>query len=329
MTRYGTVQQVFCAVLLIACAATAQTPTAQMTMPPGRRLDIVSETDDSITVVDSRGKNVTLAKNPKRVLPIYTSYLNVWYECGGTAVGRPTASLGQLPQSAEFLPAVGRVTNPNMEKIFALKPDLVLMRYGFADHSRLAPMLESTGIPYLSLTYETFEDYRRVVDVFSRLTGRPDIRTDSLRIIQEQVDSVIAAVPKGGNPRVLILFGSAMGVVVKLPGSLVGSMIEDLGAENIASDAALTSDEMQVFSMERVVERDPEVILVQTMGSPKMVSSKIRKSLASNPAWKTLSAVKNNRVHYLPVNGFLYKPNKRFPECYRHLAGLLYPEGSE
>ena len=300
-----------------------------MTMPSGRNPDIISEIGDSITVVDSRGKNVTLAKNPGRVLPIYTSYISVWYECGGIAVGRPTASLTQLPEAAVPLPEIGRVTHPNLEKVFSLKPDLILMRHRFAEHSRLVPMLENAGIPHLSLTYETFGDYRRVVDVFSRLIGRSDIRTDSLRIIQERVDSVLTAVPKGERPRVLILFGSAMGVVVKLPGSLVGSMVEDLGANNIASDAALTSEEMQVFSMERVVERDPEVILVQTMGSSEMVKGKIAKSIASNPAWKTLTAVKKNRVHYLPVNGFLYKPNKRFPECYRYLAELLYPEDFE
>jgi iron complex transport system substrate-binding protein len=295
-------------------------------MPEGKKLEVVSETSDSLTVIDSQGKKVTLAKHPKRVLPIYTSYLNVWYECGGTAVGRPTMMQARLPEQAGRLPAVGRVTEPNMEKVFSLKPDLILMRYGFAGHSRIVPMLESAQTPHLSLTYENFDDYLRVVDVFSRLTGREDIRTDSVRVIKARMDSVLSLAPKGKSPRVLILFGSAMGVVVKLPGSLVGSMVDELGAQNVAWDAKLTSDEMQIFSMERIVERDPEVILVQTMGPKVMVKGKIRKDIASNPAWKTISAVKNDRMHYLPVNGFLYKPNKQFPDCYLHVAKLLYPE---
>ncbi|MBD3317460.1 MAG: ABC transporter substrate-binding protein [Chitinivibrionales bacterium] len=326
LTKKRSIVQTACVIVAATCTAAAQMPPSRMTMPAEKQLELIAETDDSITVLDSRGKKVTLARNPRRVLPIYTSYLNVWYECGGTAVGRPSTASARVHENARSLPAVGHVTNPNMEKVFALKPDLVLMRFGFAGHSRIVPILENAGIPYLSLTYENYDDYLRVVDVFTHLTGRDDIRTDSVAAVKARVDSVISLVPGEKKPRVLILFGSAMGVVVKLPGSLVGSMVEDLGGVNIAHDARLTSDEMQIFSMERLVERDPEVVLVQMMGKPSMVKEKIKKDIASSPAWKTISAVKNDRVHYLPLDGFLYKPNKRYPACYLYLAQLLYPE---
>lgn len=326
LIKKRSVAEIACVIAVAACSASAQIPSSRMTMPAEKPLELISETDDSITVLDSRNKKVTLARNPKRALPIYTSYLNVWYECGGTAVGRPSTESAELCDQAYTLPEVGHVTNPNMEKVFALKPDLVFMRYGFAGHGRIVPMLENSGIPFLSLSYENYDDYLRVVDIFTRLTGRDDIRTDSLAAIKARVDSVNSLVPGEKKPRVLILFGSAMGIVVKLPGSLVGSMVEDLGGENIAHDARLTSDEMQIFSMERVVERNPEVVLVQMMGKPSMVKEKIKKDIASSPAWKTISAVRNDRVHYLPLDGFLYKPNKRYPECYLYLAKLLYPE---
>lgn len=314
-------------VLYAVLSCPAQMSSKVLREEPGQRIRIVSENEHSLTVIDSRGKQVVLQKNPKRVLPIYTTYLNVWYECGGTAVGRPSTASAELDPQTMKLPEVGHVTNPNMEKVFALKPDLILMRYGFAGHSRLVPMLEQANIPFLSVSYETFEDYKVVVDVFSRLNGRTDIRTDSLEAVKTGVEAVIARCKGKEPPRVLILFGSAMGITVQLSGSLVGSMIKDLHARNIAFDAKLTSDEMQIFSMERVVERDPQVILVQTMGSPEMVKGKISSDIESSPAWKTISAVKNGRVHYLPVNGFLYKPNRRFPESYAYLADLLYPEG--
>ncbi len=328
-----TSKYLFTAILSVFCCVSlcqAQMPSTVIREEPGQRLRLVAENEQSLTVIDSRGKQVVLRKNPKRVLPIYTTYLNVWYECGGTAVGRPSSLSAELDPLAGKLPEVGHVTNPNLEKVFALKPDLILMRYGFAGHSKLVPVLEQANIPFLSVSYETFEDYQVVVDVFSRLLGRPDIRTDSLAAVKSSVEAVIARCKAAKKPpRVLILFGSAMGVTVQLPGSLVGSMIEDLQAPNIAFDAKLTSDEMQIFSMERLVERDPDVILVQTMGSPEMVKGKIRSDIESSPAWKTISAVKNGRVHYLPVNGFLYKPNKRFAESYAYLADLLYPENKK
>ena len=318
----------FSALLVFQAASLcpAQMPSGMMTEEQGQRLRIIAESEQTITVIDSRGKEVVLQKKPKRVLPVYTTYLNVWYECGGTAIGRPSSESAELDPRAVSLPQVGHVTTPNMEKVFSLKPDLVLLRYGFAGHSRIVPMLEQAKIPFLSVYYETFQDYLIIADVFSRLTGRSDIRDDSLAHVKAGVQSVIDRCKAKKQPRVLILFGAAMGVTVKLSGSLVGSMVEDLNAINVAHDAKLTSNEMQIFSMERLVERDPEVILVQTMGNPQMVKGKIRSDIESSPAWKTISAVKSGRVHYLPVNGFLYKPNSRFAETYSYLAHLLYPE---
>ena len=283
-----------------------------------------SENDSSITVIDSRGETVIIKKHPKRVLPIYTTYLNLWYECGGTAVGRPTAGLAQLPEDTWKLPVTGHVTTPDLEKILSLKSDLILLRNGFPGHSRIIPMLSRLNIPFFSIKYDNFADYLALADIFSRLTGRDDIRIDSLPKIKSEVDRLIASVTKLKSPKVLILFGSSMGVIVKLPDSFVGSMIRELGGKNIAYDAKLTSDDMQIFSMERIIEKDPDIILIQTMGKQEMVKRKIDSGIESNPAWKTITAVKNRRVYYLPIATFLYKPNKEFPKSYRYLAKLLY-----
>ena len=42
--------------------------------------------------------------------------------------------------------------------------------------------------------------------------------------------------------------------------------------------------------------------------------------------WRDLEAVKNGRCTYLSKDLFHYKPNARWAEAYRVLAGLLYPE---
>ena len=48
--------------------------------------------------------------------------------------------------------------------------------------------------------------------------------------------------------------------------------------------------------------------------------------LLSNPAWKELSAVKNDRYHVLPKALFHNKPNNRWGESYQMLADILYGE---
>lgn len=317
--------------LVVVCVLCGICRTSLVSSQHDRRVkrhqvqSILTETDSTITLRDARGKNVTVRKQPRRVLPLSTSYLDLWYECGGTAVGRPNADLTRLPRQSHPLPPIGHVTSPNMEKVFACTPDLVLINYGYTGHRRIIPLLEKVSTPYLVLTYENFNDYLQCAFLFSRLTGREDIANDSIPAVISRIDSIIAQIPKGKAPRVLILFGSVRDVVVKLPGSLVGSIVEDLNGNNVAYDATRTSDDMQVFSMERIVERDPEVILIQTMGDFDRVEKKLHVGITSNPTWKTITAVHNNRVHYLPTDRFLYKPNKRFVDSYRYCAQLLYP----
>ncbi|NMB09003.1 MAG: ABC transporter substrate-binding protein [Tissierellia bacterium] len=48
--------------------------------------------------------------------------------------------------------------------------------------------------------------------------------------------------------------------------------------------------------------------------------------MESNPAWSTLSAVKNDRYIILPKDLYMFKPNHRYAEAYEGLAKILYPE---
>ena len=58
----------------------------------------------------------------------------------------------------------------------------------------------------------------------------------------------------------------------------------------------------------------------------KDLKERFEKEFMQRPEWKSLQAVKNNRVHFLPGDLFLYMPGPRYPEAFRYLAKLLYPE---
>ena len=79
--------------------------------------------------------------------------------------------------------------------------------------------------------------------------------------------------------------------------------------------------------MESIIAQDPDYIFVTTMGSSDEAAMKsVEDMLLSNPAWKELSAVKNDRYHVLPKALFHNKPNNRWGESYQMLADILYGE---
>jgi iron complex transport system substrate-binding protein len=253
-----------------------------------------------------------------------TSILDLWYLAGGTAVARVTGD-ESVPPEARDIEQVGGFGTPNAERIVALKPDLVILTSTTSSHRALEGVLKENGIASLYVNYQTYDDFIKYLDLFTRITGREDIFNSRIKGIQDQVDAVVQKVSKQPKPRVLILFATTKSVQSELPLSLVGDMVQILGAENIAADAAVEGAARVDFSMERVIERDPEYILVTTMGDEATVRAKVKQDLESNPAWAQLQAVKNGKVLYLDKELFIYKPNARYAEAVEAMAKILYP----
>ena len=96
-----------------------------------------------------------------------------------------------------------------------------------------------------------------------------------------------------------------------------------LGAENILKKSTRLR---MSFSYEQLLLDNPDVIVINMMGSHKMLREKFRKEFMSQDAWKELKAAQANRVHFLPTELFLYLPGPDYPKAFRHLKNLLYPE---
>ena len=281
--------------------------------------------EDSVTFIDGMDKEVTIKKNPEKVVCLYNSYLDLWYGSGGQVIGR-IESRTKVPEKAMDVEVVGSMTSPNIEKIISMQPDLVILRPGMRGQMEIIPILEQNEIQYLAIEYDNFDQYLYVTRIFTALNERDDLFVKNGLDISNKVQEIVNKAPKDKQPTVLLMFTSTRNVSVKLENTFVGDMLYDLGAKNIAYDAQLSNEEMEIFSMEKVIERDPDFILVQTMGDVDKIKDKLIKDVESNPAWGALTAVKEGRYIFLPKDLYLYKPNARYYEAYLGLAKILYPD---
>ena len=101
-------------------------------------------------------------------------------------------------------------------------------------------------------------------------------------------------------------------------------MMAALGCVNIAdSDAGLLDD----LSMEAIIAADPQYVFVTVQGNDvDAAMQNVQDMLISNPAWNSLSAVKNGHYYVLDKRLFNLKPNAKWGEAYKQLADILYPE---
>ncbi len=286
---------------------------------------IRATTVDTVVAVDAGGSEVVLKKHPARTAILFSSMVDLWYMAGGTAVGRPTITMGSIPEEAKQVTTLGHVANPNVEKLFAVGPDFVILSYSMETHRKIKELLDQAGIRNILLNYETVDDFAHILDLFSQLTGSKDT-SQMIDGIKRKVESVIASVSTYQRPTFLSLFVSTQDLHAETSSAHTARMAELLGGRNIVGERGRGGGTRITYSLERIVQQDPDVILITTMGTLEEIKKRLSDELSSNPAWDGLKATKNGRVHFLPTEYFLYKPNRKYPEAFEYLAKLLYPE---
>ncbi|WP_273320662.1 ABC transporter substrate-binding protein [Vallitalea guaymasensis] len=288
---------------------------------------IIEDTDTTITYLNPMGNKQTITKNPKKVVVLMNSILDIWYLAGGEAIARVSGSTN-VPEAAKDIEQVGKVNAPSVEKVLSLEPDLVILSSTRSQHVEMEDILKSNNIEcaYVDVSNNPYERFNDALRLFTKITGRDDIYDSEVKTLKENVNKICEKAKKEEQPDVFILFGSTKYVKAELSTGLVGNMIEMLGAKNIITDSPVENSSKVDFSLEKILEKDPDVILVVTMGDLEKVKTRINDDLESNEAWATLTAVKEGNVHYLPSDLFHYKPNARYPEAFEYLAKILYPQ---
>ena len=310
--------------LLTACAPGGG--EASTSAPTTSSAGAEQSAQGTCTFTDSLGNTVELEQPPKRVAALLGSYAETWLLAGGEVVAVTQDAYDErgleLPEDTVNL---GANQQPDLEALFAAEPDLVLLTPDLDGQMGLRDSLEAAGIPAAWFKVETFDDYLNMLKICTDLTGRSDLYQKNGLDIQSEIDAAIASVPEGEAPTVLLLRAYSSGVRAKNSDNIAGAILKDLGAANIAdSDSGLLED----LQMESILAADPEFIFVTTMGaSQEAALESLDELLHSDPAWQTLTAVKEDRVEVLPKDLFHYKPNARWGESYQMLAELMYGSG--
>ena len=316
-----------CILLTVLSACGGNEPVSAEAEAPEETVTIETEMpEENITFHDDLGREVTVAKH-SRVAALIGSFADVWCLAGGrdTLVAAADDSWTQfdldLPETVESL---GAVKAPNVELLLAAEPDFVIGSTKTEADLELLDLLEQSGITVADCDISSFEDYLRMMEICTRLTGCTERYSQYGTGVQDQVEQAIAR-QDGSAPRVLYVRVSGSSCKVKnSQGTVLGEMLAAMGCVNIAdSETGL----LENLSMETILAEDPEHIFVVLQGSDtKKVEQNLEQSLLSNPAWDELTAVREGRYHVMDQRLYNVKPNARCGEGYEKLADFLYPE---
>lgn len=302
-----------CLLLLSACGNQATPQPSQ------------AAADTAVTFTDDLGRQVTVDR-PQRVVSLIGSFADVWYLAGGVeqlvATTNATWTYFDLPLREDVV-NLGATKELNLEQLIACQPDFVLASCGTDGNVELESALEEMGINVAYFSVNTFEDYLRMLKTCTEITGcTENYKTYGTNVASQVENAIMRA--DGSRPSVLYIRATGSSCKVKnSEGTILGEMLTRLDCENIADrDNSL----LEQLSMEAILQEDPDYIFVVLQSAdPADAQEILETTLLSNPAWATLTAVKEGRYFVMDPSLYNLKPNERWGEAYEQLADILYP----
>ncbi|GAB1542358.1 ABC transporter substrate-binding protein [Scytonema sp. NUACC21] len=180
---------------------------------------------------------------------------------------------------------------PNLEKILALKPDLVIGAEGFSNQT--TNKLKELGIQTLLTKIDSWEGLQELTKTLATI-----VDADPTPLLN-RYQTFLSDKPSQ-NPSTLVLV-SRQPILAPNRKSWAGNLLEKFQAKNVAADlqGKILIPGYITLSAEKVLEANPEVLIVV---SPQ---PGLLQSFKSEPFWNQLKATKNNRVYEFDYYGLV------------------------
>lgn len=295
-------------VLLAGCGAQTSGSTESSTVAVK-----TGATTYPVTIQDDIG-DVTIESKPQKIVSLAPSTTEELFAVGAGARVVGDTEYCNYPQAAKAIEKVGSYSTPNVEKILALSPDLVVSSDNIDDGVRT--QLENAGVKILVFGADTVTGVEQDLVALGEAVDNNDdaaktVKTmqDELSTLQDQLSGVTT------EKTVFIDLGSYYTVG---PGSLIDNELTDIKAKNIAAD---TGKPYPVLTTEEIVQKNPDVYI--SLYTPVEELKKV-------PGFDQMTAFKTGQVYsYAEISNnadMISRPGPRTVEGMKVLAHDIYPD---
>ena len=278
-----------------------------------RRRDI--EATERRNLIDALGRKVAVKANPQRIISLAPNVTEILFALGlGERVVGVT-SYCDYPEAAKTKEKVGDTLNPDLERIIALKPDLVVITTA-SQLEKLTSKLDELGIPVYITNPRTVREVVSSISDLGEVTGAKHQAAEISAQMEQRINKVEKRVSV--LPKLRVFYVLQTGPLITAGRkTFINDLIDLAGGRSISGEE--TADYPQ-FSRETVVARAPAVIVIPAShGSEFVREADLRRDFATTPA------IRFNRI--VRVNpDWVDRPGPRIVDGLEQLAKGLHPE---
>jgi len=231
-----------------------------------------------VQITDDKGHDVRLEQAPKRIVRLYPSLTEA--VC---ALGRCQDLVGvdrysNFPATVRALPQLGGGLDPQIEAVFALKPDLVLAATSSPGAERLAAL----GLKVVQFEPKDYADTVRIVRTLAKLLGVADAQA-VIAQIDADFAAALAQMPAQAQGK-KVYFEVSTAPYAAGASSFIGQTLQRLGLVNIVGPEL---GPFPKINPELVVRAQPDIVVVADSSLAGM---------AERPGWSQVRALQAQRV---------------------------------
>lgn len=252
---------------------------------------------------------------PKRVIslgPIITEMIYL-LEADSRLIANTTYCI--VPPQAKQKQKIGTVLKMNVEKIISLEPDLVLAN-SLTSQKQIV-ILKNQDIRVIKFeNAKTFDEMCQMTVDLGIILGKKEIALQMTGMARKEVDFIRTETKDLPKRKVFIQIGIKP-LKTTTTDTFINEYIKFSGGMNIVRDA-----KTMVFSREKVVWDNPDVILISTMGSSKTAGEN------EKAIWMkidSINAVKNNEVYVLDPDIVCSPTPATFVKGLKEISQLIHP----
>jgi cobalamin transport system substrate-binding protein len=260
------------------------------------------------------------AKPAARIVSLVPALTEMMFAIGAGDRVVAVSSYDEYPPDVKTLPRVGALLDPDVERIIALRPDLVLL---YGSQTDLMTQLQRASISYYEYRHGDLSTVTATIRALGARSGRTDAADSLAAGIERRLADLRRRTANQPKPRTLLVFGRERGSLRNIYASggrgFLHDILEVAGGVNVFAD--IKTESVQASS-EQILARAPDVI-VEVRSMESVTAAEQQEAVASWSVLGSLPAVKNHRVLVLGGQG-LVVPGPRIADSAEALAQALH-----
>ena len=235
----------------------------------------------AVTIVDDGGQAVTLPRAPSRIVTLAPSLTELVFAAGAGAAIVGTTALSDFPEAATRIARVGDASRLDVERVLALKPDLVIV-WQRGNLGREIEQIAAAGVPLFRLEPRRLDEVPRAVERLGALLGHVDDANRNAASLRDALARLRKAHENSATVRVFYQVWQSP--LLTINGShLIADVISLCGGRNVFADVGPL---VPSVSIEAVVAADPEAIVTASEDGGRAPAWQHAASLPSLAAWR-------------------------------------------